>query len=643
MREVHAKLKSSPIVAPSLPTSARTVAVIVPPRHNPHHYNNNNNHHHAPPPPRPDGWQRRTFRLILCLASCAAVLLFLVLVVLTNHHDDCGEQDPRRPTSLCLQKRQNSPPHHGDAAALQHFDRSQTGRRTTITTNHGSLLQEGERTHHQHPSSSWEEDADSPPLHFLPRRLPDEFRKLLHHLHHHHREPSSTTSHQQQKQQHQEAIDPQEEPRQRPTTSSSSSSNEPVELEQRDPRKAYPLVRMAQDAVLRSPMELVGDDTQDETIFVSIAAFRDAECSRTVEHLYGQARFPQRVFSGIVDQRTRTDSLCLPASFRRCQSSFHPRSSSSSSTSLFCPLDNLRFRQIAAEASRGPTFGRYLAYLLYQGETYYMMIDSHNRFAPHWDVLALFQWHQLPRNPTNGRRMGVLSYYPPGYREGITDVSHGMDDTAQMCYEVYNRPETVAIMRNKGVLVGRIGMQPLLQPFTGAGFLFGDASFALDVPFDPYLDNVFDGEEVLYSARLFTHGYDSYSPSRDPLFHFYTRANAPKVWDVGRDAYQQTQRRHLARAYFFLNLTKRNASSEPLVVLTAAMRRERRFRELAKYGMGSQRTLEEFWRRGHVDPVRRVTDSGACFQKKQSPTAKYPGPTTDPKQATQFPKKIAQQ
>ena len=63
-----------------------------------------------------------------------------------------------------------------------------------------------------------------------------------------------------------------------------------------------------------------------------------------------------------------------------------------------------------------------------------------------------------------------------------------------------------------------------------AGFLFASARLLYDVPFDPYLDFLFDGEEILYSARMWTSGWDLFSPSQNVLFHYYYRKKSPKVF-----------------------------------------------------------------------------------------------------------------
>ena len=55
----------------------------------------------------------------------------------------------------------------------------------------------------------------------------------------------------------------------------------------------------------------------------------------------------------------------------------------------------------------------------------------------------------------------------------------------------------------------------------GAGLSFHRCHAEINVPVDPYLDNVFDGEEGSRGIRFFTHGYDVYTPDRVLVTHDY--------------------------------------------------------------------------------------------------------------------------
>lgn len=58
-----------------------------------------------------------------------------------------------------------------------------------------------------------------------------------------------------------------------------------------------------------------------ETIFVSVASYRDPECSPTVESIYARAKHPDRVRTAIVLQRTEEDEMC-PTPTESCDT--HP-------------------------------------------------------------------------------------------------------------------------------------------------------------------------------------------------------------------------------------------------------------------------------------------------------------------------------
>lgn len=72
---------------------------------------------------------------------------------------------------------------------------------------------------------------------------------------------------------------------------------------------------------------------------------------------------------------------------------------------------------------------------------------------------------------------------------------------------------------------------PKYAPFVAAGFFFAPANFLYEVPFDPFLPWIFMGEEISMSARLWTSGYDIFSPTINVLNHYYVRRHYPKFWE----------------------------------------------------------------------------------------------------------------
>jgi hypothetical protein len=82
---------------------------------------------------------------------------------------------------------------------------------------------------------------------------------------------------------------------------------------------------------------------------------------------------------------------------------------------------------------------------------------------------------------------------------------------------------------------------PRYAPFVAAGFFFSPANFLYEVPFDPFLPWIFMGEEISMSARLWTSGYDIFSPTINVLDHYYVRRHYPKFWEsVNRCAFPRS-------------------------------------------------------------------------------------------------------
>lgn len=73
---------------------------------------------------------------------------------------------------------------------------------------------------------------------------------------------------------------------------------------------------------------------------------------------------------------------------------------------------------------------------------------------------------------------------------------------------------------------------PRFAPFVAAGYFVAHSRFLTDVPFDPFLPWIFMGEEISLSARLWTSGYDIFSPPEDVTSHIYVRRHKPKFWET---------------------------------------------------------------------------------------------------------------
>lgn len=233
-----------------------------------------------------------------------------------------------------------------------------------------------------------------------------------------------------------------------------------------------------------------------DTIFVSVASYRDSECIETVKALFDSASRPDRVFVGICEQNREDAEACIPRQFKW----------------------NHRVRRLTIPSgeAKGPTYARYLCSTLFRGEAYFCQIDSHSKFAKGWDDKAVAILKQCPAQKP------VLSHYPHDW----TEEAKGEAGVPVLCKSKF---DDNGVPTFEAVSLAPTG-QPKPVPFTSGGFLFGPGSMLREVPYDPDLPHLFQGEEILYSARLWTSGYDFFTPTENLVFHQYGRESAPKFW-----------------------------------------------------------------------------------------------------------------
>jgi hypothetical protein len=118
--------------------------------------------------------------------------------------------------------------------------------------------------------------------------------------------------------------------------------------------------------------------------------------------------------------------------------------------------------------------------------------------------------------------------------------------------------------------------------FVAAGFLFAPSDIIEDVPYDPHI--YFQGEEITLAVRLWTHGWDLFTPNRHVIYHDYTqRRREKRHWD------DQT------------NWSALNRLSEWRVrhlLSGASVAAEKEFDgalvDLDEYGLGDSRTLADY-------------------------------------------------
>ena len=244
-----------------------------------------------------------------------------------------------------------------------------------------------------------------------------------------------------------------------------------------------------------------------ETIFVSVASFRDHLCSKTIHHIFEMAKHPSRIFVGICEQNDphEKDEVC---------------------PILTEHAGNIRKVELHYKDAKGPTWARYLCSTLYKGEDFFLQIDSHTLFVKDWDEKCIDMIVSLEKSPIISNKKVILSHYPPEMKDYH---EHPKDNIITHMVECFFNDE--GLISFKGAQWRKPGPLPRRNAFIAGGFIFCRGSWIKDVPFDPYLDYLFVGEEILLSARSYTSGWDVYTPNKNIIYHAYTRNEQPKFWD----------------------------------------------------------------------------------------------------------------
>ena len=297
------------------------------------------------------------------------------------------------------------------------------------------------------------------------------------------------------------------------------------------------------------------------TIFIQIAAYRDPDLPATLHNLLSRAAEAQRIHLGICLQLASAD----PEDWGNNHMPEHP---------------HLQLHNCLASESRGACWARRQAQQFFQGETFLLQIDSHMRAVPNWDLKLLESWERC------NDAKAVLSVYPNGFKQPCRLNMSTLPVMAARRFDKYGILQFQGISRYR--MPEQKPSEPLTNAFIAGGFLFGPGSIVSDVPYDPYL--YFDGEEISVSARLWTHGYNIYSPNELILFHLYkSKSNnnhaAETHWNDHQNWFE-LNRRSLVRVHTLLNSLK--IAPVELKPSTDDVK------DLKNYGLGQSRSLIDY-------------------------------------------------
>jgi hypothetical protein len=276
-------------------------------------------------------------------------------------------------------------------------------------------------------------------------------------------------------------------------------------------------------------------------VFVSIASYRDPELVPTVRDCLEKARYPDRLRFGVCWQHDGDEQL--PDWFGG---------------------EQFRVLDVDWRESAGACWARASIMDLWDGEDWYLQLDSHHRFARDWDVVL------LDEAARTASERPVLTTYAPAY---LPDEPEPVDLTPTRMEFGGFAEDGIPLFKPGFMPDWTARKRPRRARFASAHLLFAPGRFVTDVPYDP--DLYFWGEEITLAVRAFTHGYDLFEPSRLIVWHEFTREYRPKHWEdhEATAAMPWYERDKISRAKVS------RLFAEPLV---------------GRFGLGVERTLADY-------------------------------------------------
>ncbi len=262
--------------------------------------------------------------------------------------------------------------------------------------------------------------------------------------------------------------------------------------------------------------------TRPNTIFVTIACYRDPVIQSTIDDLFKQADDPSRITVGVFLQQKAGENLITNTYGHRVR------------------VDEQEPGQIFSVCTC-----RNRAVCLLDDEEYVLQIDSHTRFNRGWDT-KLIETHKELSNDK-----GLLSVYLPEWYYDKNHEEVRIVNTDTFFYFGFHHPTSETTFYTHDELVPMCtgsedskGRETTLGWYLCGHFIFGKREFFTTVTQPEWVG--FWGEELINSLRAYTAGWDVYIPSNAPLYHLNESLcedfQRPKFWSDYTDEHNSRRR-----------------------------------------------------------------------------------------------------
>jgi hypothetical protein len=237
------------------------------------------------------------------------------------------------------------------------------------------------------------------------------------------------------------------------------------------------------------------------TIFIQIASYRDSQLTPTVKDCIEKADYPENLIFCIAWQHGPEENI-----------------------DELKAMKNVKIIDIPHNTTKGTCWARNQIQQRYNGEKYTLQLDSHHRFAEHWDTLLIGMIKQLQKK---GHNKPLLTGYMPSFNP-FNDPAERLWKPQKMDFDRFI-PEGAVFFLQSFIDNHESLTEPIPSRWYSAHFCFTLGQFCKEVPHDP--NYLFHGEEISIAARAYTWGYDLFHPHKLIVWHEYTRKYRIKCWD----------------------------------------------------------------------------------------------------------------
>lgn len=271
-----------------------------------------------------------------------------------------------------------------------------------------------------------------------------------------------------------------------------------------------------------------------KTIFVSIANYKDPETLNTVNELITKCSDQHELHICVFSQIDPEDT----------------------SFDLLDTLPEVNHVRCDYREAKGVCWARAQVQKHYDGEDYYLQVDSHIIFEDKWDSI-LVEDHN---NALSYGRKAIITAYPCAYE---------FNDSGERFIPFKSATRfdmnVVNIIPSAAAKFVEDHDFPEQEFFIAGGFLFTTGDFVVNVPYDEEI--FFLGEEITLAIRAYTAGYFIFSPTKFVCAHLYQVAQPkeqkrPIFWDrseerarklswTQRDRTSKVKVQHICRGEWF--------------------------------------------------------------------------------------------